>query len=606
MPGIVGIISQSPSDECKGLVQLMIRCMDYESFYISGTYFVPGMGIYAGWVALEESFAAQQVFTNEQNNIAILFAGECLPDSESQARIRRNGDSRTEKEAGWLVHLYEEEGDQFVKKLNGLFSGLLIDTKRNRAFLFNDRYGLERLYLCETKNGVFFASEAKALLRILPELRYFDEKGVAQLLTFGCTLEWQNLFRGVKLLPGGSLWVFEGGNIRKGRYFSSAGWEPLQPLPEQAFESKFKETFKRILPRYCEATPRVGISLTGGLDTRMIMACLPEAVTKPVSYTFTGEKATILDSHVAGRVAEACGLEHRNLQIGPDFFSNFAAIADKTVYVTDGCFGVTGAHEIYFNGKARQLAPTRLTGNFGSEILRGMSTFKPIGLSSELFNREINQMIDSCLAGLKEADGHPISFAAFREIPWSLFGSLAAGRSQVTFRTPYLDNELVALAFQVPESLRKSSLVALNLVKESNPVLGGIPTDRGRGGASRGLASILRRLFCDVTFKLDYIYSESLPNVLTPFDGLIGQFDAFGIMGLHKFLRYRRWFRTKLAAYLREALANAAARQMPFWNANFLERMAADHISGRRNYLREINAVLTLDAVDRLILHKPS
>jgi asparagine synthase (glutamine-hydrolysing) len=338
----------------------------------------------------------------------------------------------------------------------------------------------------------------------------------------------------------------------------------------------------------------------------MIMACLPEAGTKPVSYTFTGENATILDSRLAGRVAEACRLEHRNLKIGPDFFSNFGAIADKTVYVTDGCFGVTGAHEIYFNGKARQLAPTRLTGNFGSEILRGMSTFKPIGLSRELFDKEINQMIDFCAAGLKKADGHPISFAAFREIPWNLFGSLAAGRSQVTFRTPYLDNELVALAFQVPESLRRSSLVALNVVKENNPVLGAIPTDRGRGGSGTGPAHLLRRLFCDVTFKVDYIYSESLPNVLAPFDALIGHFDAIGIMGLHKFLRYRRWLRTKLAAYLKEALANAAARQMPFWNPNFLERMAAEHISGRRNYLREINAVLTLDAIDRLILHKPS
>jgi asparagine synthase (glutamine-hydrolysing) len=604
MPGIVGVISRNPPDECKGLVHSMVNCMEYETFYVSGSHFVPAMGIYAGWVALEGSFSAEQVFTNERKDIALLFAGQCFPGSESQTLPGRNGNLRPEKEGCWLVNLYEEQGDQFFEKLNGLFSGLLIDKKRERAFLFNDRYGLERVYLCETKSGVYFASEAKALLRILPELRFFDENGVAQFLTFGCTLEWQTLFRGVKLLPGGSLWAFEGGNIRKGRYFSSTSWESLQPLTEQAFESKFKETFKRILPRHCEAAPRVGISLTGGLDTRMIMACLPEACTKPVSYTFTGENPTILDSSLAGRVAVACGLEHRNLQIGPDFFSNFAAIADKTVYVTDGCSGVTGAHEIYFNGKARQLAHTRLTGNFGSEILRGTSTFKPIGLSRDLFNKEINQMIDSWIAGLNGADGHPISFAAFREIPWNLFGSLAAGRSQVTFRTPYLDNELVALAFQVPESLRKSSRVALNLVKENNPVLGAIPTDRGRGGTGTGPAYLLRCLFCDVTFKLDYIYSESLPNWLAPFDPLIGRLEAVGILGLHKFLRYRRWLRRELATYLNDALATVRAQQMPYWNADFLERMAKDHVSGRRNYVREINAVLTLARVERLLFRE--
>lgn len=602
MPGIVGIISQNIPDECTSLVQSMIRCMEYESFYVSGTHFVPEMGIYAGWVALEGSFCAQQVFTNLRKDITILFAGECFPDSESHTPAGLNGNLRSEKEAGWLVHLYEKQGDQFFKSLNGLFSGLLIDKKLNRAFLFNDRYGLERIYLCETKNGLYFASEAKALLRVLPELRALDENGVIQLLTFGCTLEWQTLFRGIQLLPGGSLWAIQKNSVKKGSYFSPRTWESQEPLSEAEFESQFKETFGRILPRYFDSTSRIGISLTGGFDTRMITACLPNTGAELACYTFTGQKPTILDSRLAAQVAEVCGMNHRNLQIGTDFFSNFPVLADKTIYVTDGCFGVLGTHEVYFNGQARQLAPVRLTGNFGSEVLRGISTFKPVGLSRKLFPREINQMIDSCAEGLKGAEEHPISFAAFKEIPWNLFGSLAAGRSQVTFRTPYLDNEIVALAFRVPENLRKSSLVALHLVKENNPVLARIPTDRGCGGAFQGLPYLLGRLFCAVTFKLDYIYSERLPNWLSPFDALIGHLDSIGILGLHKFLRYRRWLRRELTSYLKEALANAQARQMPYWNADFLERLAEEHISGRQNYAREINAVLTLAGIDRLLL----
>lgn len=602
MPGLVGVISQNPSGECQELVRSMIKCLKYEEFYVSGSCFIPKMGIYAGWVALEGSFAAQQVFTNEREDITLLFAGECFPGVETKLTPRRNGDARAEKKGHWLVSLYEEYGDLFFEKLNGLFSGLLIDERRHRAFLFNDRFGLERIYFSETKNGVFFASEAKALLRILPELRSLAEDGVAQFLTFGCTLEWKTLFRGMELLPGGSLWALEGGKIRKGHYFSASSWESMPSLTEPAFEFKFKEIFKRILPLYFEAASRVGISLTGGLDTRLIMACLPQSGAMPTSYTFTGEKATILDARLASQLAAICGLEHRNLQIGPDFFANFPALVEKTVYVTDGTFGVTGAHEIYYNGQARALATTRLTGNFGSEILRGISTFKPVGLLKELFTKDVNQMIDSCAASLSGVDGHPISFAAFREIPWNLFGSLAAGRSQLTFRTPYLDNELVKLAFQVPESLRHSSLVPLNLVKENHPVLAAIPTDRGRGGVGTGPAYLWRRLFCELTFKLDYFYSERWPSLFAPLDGLIGSCDAVGITGLHKFLRYRLWFRTKLQAYLKEAMANARARQMPFWNATFLDRMVVEHVSGRRNYLREINAVLTLDAIDRLLL----
>ena len=75
----------------------------------------------------------------------------------------------------------------------------------------------------------------------------------------------------------------------------------------------------------------------------------------------------------------------------------------------------------------------------------------------------------------------------FREIPSSLFGSLAAGRSQVTFRTPYLDNDLVSLAYRAPADARRSPDSALRLIGESDPRLGRIPTDRAlsSGDAAR-------------------------------------------------------------------------------------------------------------------------
>ena len=602
MPGIVGIISQRPSEECQSLVRSMVRSMEYERFYQSGTYFVPEMGIYAGWVAIAGSFASSQLFTNQKKDVVLLFAGECFQDHDSEVELYRNGDSRGGNSASWLISLYEKEGVPFVEKLNGLFSGLLIDKGRRRAFLFNDRYGIERIYFCETKDGIYFASEAKALLQVVTEARAFDEKGVAQFLNFGCTLEWQTLFNGVQLLPGGSLWSFEGGNPRKGRYFLPTNWESQPALPPEEFESRFQETFRKILHRYFESPSIMGISLTGGLDTRMIMACRPESRVKPICYTFSGEKVETLDARLAARVARACGLEHRKLNIGADFFSNFATYADRTVHITDGCFGILGAHEIYFNQQARQLAPTRLTGNFGSEILRGMSTFKPIGLSRQLLSPEVNRATDSSAEQLSRVEECPVTFAAFREIPWNLFGSLAAGRSQVTFRTPYLDNEVVALAFQAPEALRRSPLVALQLVKNNNPALSEIPTDRGYGWETRGLTYAARRLFCEATFKLDYIYSEGLPHLFTPLDTLIGRLSGVGVLGLHKYLPYRRWFRRELAPYVREILTDAKTRQMPYWNSDFLQRMATEHISGRKNYVREINAVLTLEAVERLIL----
>jgi asparagine synthase (glutamine-hydrolysing) len=474
------------------------------------------------------------------------------------------------------------------------------------VFLFNDRYGAERIYWHQTKDATYFASEAKALLSILPELRELDPDGVAQFLAFGCTLGWQTVFRGIGLLPGGSLWTFEHGTCNKRQYFDSRTWESLPSLSAEPFEAQFEETFKRVLPRYLETTSRLGISLTGGLDTRMIMACRPQAAVNTIPYTFTGQEGETLDDRIAAQVAQVCGLEHHLLRLGADFFSDFASHADRTVYVTDGSFGVMGAHEIYLNKQARQLASVRLTGIYGSEILRGASTFKPVGLSPLLINREFGQLVNNSVIEFAADRTHPITSAAFGNVPWNLFGSVAASRSQVTMRTPYLDNEIVALAFQAPESLRRSSRSALRLVRNNDPVLGRIPTDRRIEDKGAGFPRNLRRFFFEAGFKLDYFHNEGMPHWLSRFDSLLDGIDSrVRMFGHHKFLHYRSWFRNELASYVTDILTDSRVQQSQFWNSDFVQHMARAHTRGRGNYVLEINAVLTLEAVERLFRELP-
>ena len=603
MPGIAGIISQRPFEECQRLVQTMIEVMQYESFDVSGICFAPEIGVYGGWVGHEESFAARQSAYSAHNGLTLLFSGECFTASSNRPVSAEPSNLDLDQ----LLRLYDEKGRSFVAQLNGLFSGLLIDRRRKRALLFNDRYGIERIYCYEKDGTTFFASEAKALLRVVSELRAFDDEGVAQFLTFGCTLRGRTLFRNLRFLPGGSLWTFGGGaSCRKEQYFCPEEWESQPVLSEEAFELELLETLRRILPRYVSSDSQLGISLTGGLDTRMIMACIPECSVKPVCYTFSGLTEETLDVKLAARVAQACGYEHHVLRIGTNFLSDFGHYVDRTVFVTDGCSGALGAHEIYLNAQARQLSQIRLTGNFGSEILRSMSTFKPIGLSVELINENFRETLNSSFQNVLLNEVHPVTFAAFREIPWNIFGIPAAAKSQLILRTPYLDNEIVSLAFRAPASSRQSPGSALRLVGNSNPELGRIPTDQGLVWGHNGLGYVMRRLFSDVTFKLDYLHKEGLPNWFSSVDLVISSLSKFGLIGLHKFLPYRSWFRRELAAYVDDVLSDAHTQQLPYWNASFLTSIAAEHIRGRKNHTQEIHAVLTLEAVERLLIRGSS
>src|SRR6266850_721369 len=65
-------------------------------------------------------------------------------------------------------------------------------------------------------------------------------------------------------------------------------------------------------------------------------------------------------------------------------------------------------------------------------------------------------------------------------------------------------------------------------------------------------------------------------------------------------LHYRSWFRRELAGYVKDVLTDTRTQQSPFWNPDFLKNMAKDHLRGRKNYVREINAVFTVEAIERL------
>jgi hypothetical protein len=117
------------------------------------------------------------------------------------------------------------------------------------------------------------------------------------------------------------------------------------------------------------------------------------------------------------------------------------------------------------------------------------------------------------------------------------------------------------------------------------------------------LGFLFRRLFAEATFKIDYYNSEGLPYLLSTLDPMLKRMSSnLGILGSHKYLAYRHWFRKELAPVVKERLTTERVRQAPWWSKNAPEICARAHISGRGNYMRELNAVLTLEAIDRLLL----
>ena len=449
----------------------------------------------------------------------VLFAGECYPSTGPISQKESLTTASTGKD---LLELYHAHGPSFIADLNGLFSGLLIDPLHQRRWSSTIAMAASVSIMPRRMERRTSPAKQRRFCAFFPNCERSTTKVSSQFLSYGSTLNGRTLFRGIHALPGGTLLIMERGIVRsQRRYFVPESWEGQTLLGEAEFESQFREAFLRALPAYFSSDVPIGISITGGLDTRMILACMPAIARAPIAYTFGGLTHKTLDARIGARVAQAKGLDHHLLRIGADFVTNYGRYVDRTVLITDGCAGALGAHEIYLTALARRISPIRLTGNYGSEVLRGMSTFKPMHLASELFAQGFRPLLNTVKDGSVPAPVHPVTEAAFREVPWHLFGTLAAGRSQIVFRTPYLDNEIVRLAYRAPPRLRLSMVPALRLIHRQDPALASIPTDQGLVWNKREPLAIARRLFCRATFKLDYLHKEGLPDWLGPFDPLL-------------------------------------------------------------------------------------
>jgi len=605
MPGIAGIIRSGSRGKNREDLSVMLNCMMHESFYVSGDFVDEQIGVYTGLVSHRNSFAASMPVFSEKKNVALILSGENFLSAEIGGGLKRNGHVYSEHSPDYLIHIYEDDPNGFLRQLNGWFSGVLVDRRDNKVVLFNDRYGMGRIYYHECHDSFYFSSEAKSLLKIKPELREVDLKGLGEVFACGCVLENRTVFRNIRMLPGGSAWTFINGKCdKKEHYFSPASWEEKPVLGKEAFYRRLKEVVAEVVPRYFVAKDPIALSLTGGLDTRLIMAYRHDSQIPLPCYTFGGQHGDVLDVRIARKIALAHDLAHSVVRLDSKFFSTFQDVAERSIYITDGALDVCGSHELYLNGLARQIAPIRLTGNYGSEILRNASTFKAATISEELFHPDFSRYVSEARRTFSEVSrGNRLSVTAFKEVPWSLFGSLAAAQSQLTVRSPYMDNDLAGLAYQAPRDANVNKELFIQLITDIDRDFMSIRTDRGIGGGSHVVFSKLIQLLYAVWFKMEWYYNDGLPHWMSRPDAMLSPFHPERlILGHHKYLHYRLWFRNELSGYVREMLLDRRTGSRPYFNKKFVGHMVVAHLQGNGNYTNEINKAITTELLHRVVM----
>ena len=346
MPGIFGLVHSESSPELLNRATLsMVAPLMHFPWYHWTESRRPGAAL--GFVRLGALTGAPQCVTSEDNRHVLAFDGELFNAHELQKELGLHvpQDGEASRHATIALHALRHKGTAVLERFNGLFQLALWDSSRKELLVSGDRGGLRPIYLAQHGDELAFAPEVKALLALPWVSRAIDYAGVLSFLRHGFCIGQRTFFQAVKVLPPGAFAIFRQGRLQMQRY-----WEmDFQNDPsqnEKETSRRFTETWREIMHAQTGGEHRHGLPLSGGIDSRLILAAM--AADKREVLTFTIGNPGCKDAEVAKRLAETAG--YANL-FSPIVAGEAATSLERAVYLTDGMFNC-------FHANVQRLLPS--------------------------------------------------------------------------------------------------------------------------------------------------------------------------------------------------------------------------------------------------------
>lgn len=231
--------------------------------------------------------------------------------------------------------LYRSSELSFLGGLRGSYICLVVDSAREKAFLFSDRQGSRPMFLRELADGsTFYAPQVKFLSGIEPRQDRLNTSAAGQFLIRGCFYGSNTLFESIHKFPQGNVVEFSNRQQYSRQYWSFNFKEAHIQTTGGGFIDEFDKLISKATRRLLNVVDSPLLLLSGGLDSRLMLAYLMKESEKKIPSLSYMVHGTDGDDHViAKRLSEHCGLEHETYEIHEN---DYSSIACKEVLAVDG------------------------------------------------------------------------------------------------------------------------------------------------------------------------------------------------------------------------------------------------------------------------------
>ncbi len=372
MCGIYGVLNfdrpEQPSDSILAAMGGVITHRGPDDF---GQYRGRGVGLGMRRLSIIDVSGGHQPISNEDESIWIVLNGEIYNFQSLRDELESKGHSfRTRTDTEVIVHLYEEEGLEFFKRLRGMFGLAIWDAKRERLVLGRDRIGEKPLYIRREPGRLLFASELKSILQVEGVSRQLNHAALEEYLALGYVPAPLCLLDGMEKLPAGHYLVAEKGLTEIREYWNVPFGQPEKHSEEEWIEqirAKIQETVRMQLV----SDVPLGAFLSGGLDSSTIVAVMAGLTGRPVktySIGYQGEHSYYNELPYASVVAKAFSTDHHEIVVQP----TVSELLPKLVWHLDEPVADSACLTTYLVSKlARESVTVILSGVGGDELFGG-------------------------------------------------------------------------------------------------------------------------------------------------------------------------------------------------------------------------------------------
>lgn len=429
MCGIAGIynISVNKKPDMQSLDR-MIGALNHRGPDDTGFYVDDSIGLAHARLSIIDLGTGKQPIHNTNKTVWIVFNGEIYNYIELRSVLIKKGYTfYTQTDTEVIVHLYEEYGEAFVNHLNGQFAIALWDRQKNKLILTRDRVGITPLFYCVDDNRIYFASEIKSILAVLPHNRQLNITALDQLFTFWSPVSPNSLFEGVSEVSPGQIITIETGKIHKRTYWD---WHfptdnHYRAESEEFLADELRELLIDSTRIRLRADVPVGAYLSGGLDSSVLVSIIKNFTDTPLrTFSIEFEDSGLDESKYQKQLIEHLNTDHSCIQCSNDQISdNFKNViwhtempvlrtapipmsllsglvhdsSYKVVLTGEGSDEVLGGYDIFKETKIRQFWAKNKDSSFRSSLLKKLYPYLDVspGRAQVYLNNFFGQGIDT-------------------------------------------------------------------------------------------------------------------------------------------------------------------------------------------------------------------